>query len=723
MLNDRGKTGILPLYIIVQGKIEMNGNNMYSYCWKKDSRNNRDLRLLATAFKKLSGALLLSFALLWPITTWSSDKLEPIYHLLFSNKNTPKRIFIIGSSTVHAGWFRSGDFNDPYGDNRVLEGWGEQLARHMINPAKIYNRALSGSCSVWYRDPEAYMDPVYFTRPGIIGRNWNNTEQLIVATDDNNGGFLLIQFGAREAYTDSITVADFQNELRAYIDDARRLGLTPVLISPPGSRSHAANTRPYAQYIKPIAVEKNALFIDLYQRSKTEWAKYPDLQDADKLFSYVQYHSGINNTHYGRIGAKIVAGWVKELTCEGDYSDRIPAVQKVAINLCNQFVQGNLVHNITMREDAEDGDTDDWETYSTTAGSTVSNVYDVDKRSNVIVLQGNNGLDNGFRYSNGNLWEEESEHVLSWEMKYGDNFTFFVTVDTEDGYKTFEYQPTNNPGEITGTGRYRFGLGTDANNDTWHTFTRDLQTDLASLDPGKYIVRIHRIAVRGSGRIDNIRTMRSIDTMSRDTAPTVAVVGEAEITVDLNSVYIDAGATVVDDNDADIAAHLETIGSVDTSTVGTYTIMYKVHDSVGNGGYAKRIVHVVEAGADTVTVHEDAEDGNTDGWALYATKPGSTITNVDDNGNRAIQLQGNDGLNNGFSFTNLILTQDLLPRGDSSIVKISGFSSRSTQPTPMVLSIWNIPRLISAQDWMEISFTMAWEQMPWMTHGIHSQEI
>jgi len=97
--------------------------------------------------------------------------------------------------------------------------------------------------------------------------------------------------------------------------------------------------------------------------------------------------------------------------------------------------------------------------------------------------------------------------------------------------------------------------------------------------------------------------MSSIDTVSRDIAPTVAVVGEAEITITKDSDYADQGVTVVDDKDGDIVTQLEIIGLVDAGTVGTYTIHYKVHDSAGNGGYATRTVHVVEAGAETVVVH------------------------------------------------------------------------------------------------------------------------
>ncbi len=506
----------------------------------------------------------------------------------------PKRIFILGSSTVHAGWWRGEDFNDPYGDNRVLEGWGEELNRYLKEPSQLYNQARLGSHSIRYRTPERR--PYYASRAGIIGRDWNSTEALIEATEDNNGGFLLIQFGAAESYS-GVSVEDFEKELRAYVADAQRLNLTPVLITPPTRRdTNNLDNRSYAKYIKPIAENENLLFLDLYEKSKIEFGKYlardANLSLADKDFSYQQHFNGVNATHFGRNGAKIVAGWVRELACES-YLDRSTKVQEDARELCEQFVEGELAHLISMREDAEDGDIDDWETYGITEGATVKNIYDPAKRSNVIELQGGDGVGNGFRYAVTNLWEEEEKFVLSWDMNYSEDFTFFVSVDTEDGYKIFEYKPSDSAGEMV-AGRYRFGLGSDVADGRWHTFVRDLQADLQSIDPSKHILKIHRIAIRGSGRLDNIQTMKRVDAVRRDIAPTVAVIGKAEISLNRDDAYIEAGVTVVDDRDSNLSSKVETIGSVDSSTLGDYTILYKVHDSVGNGGYAKRTVHVVD---------------------------------------------------------------------------------------------------------------------------------
>ncbi|NQV92953.1 DUF5011 domain-containing protein [Candidatus Kaiserbacteria bacterium] len=66
------------------------------------------------------------------------------------------------------------------------------------------------------------------------------------------------------------------------------------------------------------------------------------------------------------------------------------------------------------------------------------------------------------------------------------------------------------------------------------------------------------------------------------TAPVITIVGNNPVTVELNSVYIDEGATATDDTDGDITSSIIAINSVDTTTVGTYTVVYNVTDQVGN---------------------------------------------------------------------------------------------------------------------------------------------
>ena len=392
-----------------------------------------------------------------------------------------KRIFILGSSTVHTANYLSGS-DDPHGANRKLEGWGEHLKYYMKDPDKVYNRARSGADSITYRNP----DPDRGNLPGYKDRYWGFTENLINATNDNNGGFLLIQFGANDAHH-QIGADVFQDQLRAYIADARRLGLIPVLISPPNHRNHI-NSRPYAQYIEPVADSEDVLFLDLHQKSMDVWANY-DIDDyggyevedrsgyqrlpqADILYGYLEYHGAINNTHFSPTGADIVAGWVKDLACQSQRDD--------AKLLCSQF--------LTQK---------------------------------------------------------------------------------------------NTPNEVP---------------------------------------------------------------------PVIALVGKAEVNVNLNAEYHDKGATASDDIDGDISANVVTSGNVDIHTPGTYMLTYTVSDSSGNEVNTTRTVHVLDPDADIVTVHEDAEDGDTVGWSVYAGS--GSITNVADHGGRAIKLEGNNGLNSGFKYPN-----------------------------------------------------------------------
>ena len=72
--------------------------------------------------------------------------------------------------------------------------------------------------------------------------------------------------------------------------------------------------------------------------------------------------------------------------------------------------------------------------------------------------------------------------------------------------------------------------------------------------------------------------------------------------VELGSTYTDAGATAVDLSGA---VTVTSTGTVDTSTVGTYTITYSATDASGNDRYCTRTVNVVDTTAPVITVLGD----------------------------------------------------------------------------------------------------------------------
>ena len=77
------------------------------------------------------------------------------------------------------------------------------------------------------------------------------------------------------------------------------------------------------------------------------------------------------------------------------------------------------------------------------------------------------------------------------------------------------------------------------------------------------------------------------------TAPVITILGEAEVSINQYTPYIDAGATATDNVDGDLTSSIVTTGVVNTSIEGNYIITYTVSDTSGNTATATRQVVVV----------------------------------------------------------------------------------------------------------------------------------
>ncbi len=214
--------------------------------------------------------------------------------------NSNAKIFIIGDSTVH---------NDSQGEM----GWGSKLGTYMQHPNNAFNRARSGSSSKTYKyDSASHHD-------------WSTTKTMMQDADTSHGAYLFIQFGHNDekdgyTYTQPGRYNSYYTELEVYVDQARDLGFTPVLITPVsrqyvGSRTHGE----YPQTMKDLASDKGVLLLDLEYKSYLEFKKYPSDAALQEVFHYD------DGTHFNPNGAAIVAGWVKELACQKDQT------------LCGQF--------------------------------------------------------------------------------------------------------------------------------------------------------------------------------------------------------------------------------------------------------------------------------------------------------------------------------------------------------------------------------------------------
>jgi hypothetical protein len=95
--------------------------------------------------------------------------------------------------------------------------------------------------------------------------------------------------------------------------------------------------------------------------------------------------------------------------------------------------------------------------------------------------------------------------------------------------------------------------------------------------------------------------------------PVLTLIGESEVTVELNSAYTDLGVTAVDNYDGDLTSNVIVANAVDTSAIGDYAVIYNVQDSAGNNAdQITRTVHVVMPTlvAPSITVTKIEQDGN-----------------------------------------------------------------------------------------------------------------
>ena len=74
--------------------------------------------------------------------------------------------------------------------------------------------------------------------------------------------------------------------------------------------------------------------------------------------------------------------------------------------------------------------------------------------------------------------------------------------------------------------------------------------------------------------------------------PIISLNGNSKMYVSLNSSFSDPGFSAYDNCDGDITSNVSVEGSVDTSSIGDYTINYSVSDSSGNIVSTSRVVSV-----------------------------------------------------------------------------------------------------------------------------------
>jgi lysophospholipase L1-like esterase len=188
------------------------------------------------------------------------------------------RIAMVGDSTMAS-------YPNPPKDRPDLHGWGQVFGEFFTARVEILNHAASGRS----------------TKSFIAEKRW---EKVLEAKPD----YVFIQFGHNDQKDKTLAPEEgYRDYLIRYIEEAKKVGIKPVLVTPVARRTFdkdgkpTTSLTPFADATKKVAKEKGVPVIDLHQLSFDLYGKLGDKSSAD--FSPAE----TDRTHFSKKGAKAVA--------------------------------------------------------------------------------------------------------------------------------------------------------------------------------------------------------------------------------------------------------------------------------------------------------------------------------------------------------------------------------------------------------------------------------
>ncbi|WP_281557857.1 immunoglobulin-like domain-containing protein [Thalassomonas sp. RHCl1] len=181
----------------------------------------------------------------------------------------------------------------------------------------------------------------------------------------------------------------------------------------------------------------------------------------------------------------------------------------------------------------------------------------------------------------------------------------------------------------------------------------DISSSIVSIESvdtskvGSYTVTFNVTDTAGNAAVEVTRTV----TVTDQTVPVISLIGDSSITIAQDSTYSDAGASASDNNDGDISANIVMSGSVNTNSIGTYTLSYDVSDAANNAAITvNRTVEVTGTDTDGDGIGDNADtdddndgvDDSDDAFPLDASE--DTDTDGDGIGDNADSDDDNDGV-------------------------------------------------------------------------------
>lgn len=248
------------------------------------------------------------------------------------NVNIRNKMITSGTDTVRT---KNREQNKLNWDNKLtLEINGEKsgLVSMTIEPVDVPTVFLAGNSTVVDQDDEPWcgwgqilprflndkVSVANYAESGEAGNSFISAKRFAkILTKMKKGDYLFIEFGHNDQKQEGESKGpykSYQKSLKQMIDETRKKGATPILVTPMNRRSFDENGKiintlgDFPDAMRQLAKKQNVMLVDLNSMSKTLYEAWGD--EASKK-AFVHYPSGTfpnqtqplaDNTHFNSYG-------------------------------------------------------------------------------------------------------------------------------------------------------------------------------------------------------------------------------------------------------------------------------------------------------------------------------------------------------------------------------------------------------------------------------------
>lgn len=192
-------------------------------------------------------------------------------------------------------------------------GWGQMFAGYFDSLVTVDNRAIGGRTARRFIDEGFLQEIAGVIRPGdylFVQFGTNDSNQT--ATYELDGQMI-------PYYLDPAT--DFKSYLTQYIELARELEATPVLVTPPPRNSAYCTggngTGAWAEAMRELGQSEATTVCDLNARAVAHLTAICPAPSPEDFF-LLRSDGSVDGTHFQENGARILAGFVAEGLLQAD---------------------------------------------------------------------------------------------------------------------------------------------------------------------------------------------------------------------------------------------------------------------------------------------------------------------------------------------------------------------------------------------------------------------